>query len=161
MSIFSTFKGNSHWFRCSRIIVVFISSSASLSYFTFTAMTSRWPICCRFIIPSKATTRCCRRSSPFDHLSNNIIPPEMKKVPQPQRAAIAFHDGGTLILFNYTRLCGNTLCATARKTKGRCIQRATPLPVSGWKAEVRWLMGGGVFAFYPYVHANYTLTTMY
>jgi hypothetical protein len=45
MSIFSAFKGiiivDSHWFRCPRIIVVFVSSSALLSYFTFTAMTSR------------------------------------------------------------------------------------------------------------------------
>ena len=39
-------------------------------------------ICRRFIIPSKATTRCCRRSSSFDRLSNNIIPPEMKRVPK-------------------------------------------------------------------------------
>jgi hypothetical protein len=43
--IFSAFKGiiivDSHWFRCPRIIVVFVSSSALLSYFTFTAMTSR------------------------------------------------------------------------------------------------------------------------
>ena len=29
-------------------------------------------ICRRFIIPSKATTRCCRRSSSFDRLSNNF-----------------------------------------------------------------------------------------
>jgi len=92
MSIFSAFKGiiivDSHWFRCPRIIVVFVSSSALLSYFTFTAMTSRWPICRRFIIPSKATTRCRRhhrRSSSFDRL-NNIIGND-SKVPQPQGAA--------------------------------------------------------------------------
>jgi hypothetical protein len=122
MSIFSTFKGitivDSHWHRRVHlffgIIILFYvyGHDEPLAYLSQI----------HYSIEG-------HYSSSFDHLSNNIIlPPEMQKVPQPQRAAIAFHDGGTLILFHYTRLCGNTLCATTRKTKGRCIQGVPHCP---------------------------------
>ena len=51
------------------------SSCSSLLRHYYPILRLRWraaDICCRFIIPSKATTRCCRRSSSFDRLSNNF-----------------------------------------------------------------------------------------
>ena len=68
-------------------------------------------ICRRFIIPSKATTRCCRRSSSFDRLSNNIIPPEMKRVPKK-----LWDDRLSRALSSVAR-CGCIVCAATPSTQ--------------------------------------------
>jgi len=134
MSIFSAFKGiiivDSHWFRCPRIIVVFVSSSALLSYFTFTAMTSR-----RYLSQIHYSIEGHYSLLPpppplfsFDRL-NNIIGND-NKVPLAaagSREQLAFHS-----ISCCQNLGGNRL------SKGRCIQRATPLPVSGMKGRSSW-----------------------